>query len=50
MRKIMFWAVTASLTFSGVALANNPSNGSHTGQHHHDRVIKLFASTVQFNR
>ena len=28
MRKIMLWAITASLTFSGVALANNRSNRS----------------------
>jgi hypothetical protein len=49
MRKIMFWAITASLTFSGVALASNRSNRSHAG-HHHARVIKLFASTAQFKQ
>lgn len=50
MRKIMLWAVTASLTFSGVALANNRSTRSQARHHRHVRVIKLFASTVQLKQ
>jgi hypothetical protein len=48
MRKIMLWAITASLTFSGVALANSGANSSHA--RHHARVIKLFATTVQLKQ
>ena len=50
MRKIILWAITASLTFSGVALANNRSNRSHIRHHRHARVIKLFATTVQLKQ
>lgn len=50
MRKIMLWAITASLTFGGVALANDRSKGSHARHHRHGRVIKLLASTVQFKQ
>jgi hypothetical protein len=50
MRKIMFWAITASLIFSGVALANNRSSKSGAGHHDHNPVIRLFASTVQFKQ
>ena len=50
MRKIMLWTITASLTFGGVALANSRSNRSHARQHRNVRVIKLFATTVQFKQ
>lgn len=50
MRRMMLWAVTASLTFGGVALANDRSNRSHARHHRHVRVIKLFSSTVQFKQ
>jgi hypothetical protein len=50
MRKIMLWVVTASLVFSGVALATNRSRKSHARHHQHVRIIKLFASTAQFKQ
>jgi hypothetical protein len=50
MRKIMLWAVIASLTIAGVALANGRSNASHARQHRNVRVIKLFATTVQLKQ
>ena len=50
MRKIMLWAVTASLVFSGAALAKSRANGAHSHHHHHVQVIRLFASTVQFKQ
>ena len=50
MRKIMLWALIASLTVGGVALANDRSNRSHARHHRHVRVIKLFASTVQLKQ
>jgi hypothetical protein len=50
MRKIMLWAVAASLTFSGVALANIRSTGSQARHHPHVRVIRLFAATVQLKQ
>jgi len=50
MRKIMLWAIAASLTVGGVALANGRSNTPHARQHRNVRVVKLFATTVQFKQ
>jgi len=50
MRKTLLWAMAASLTVGGVALANVRSNTGHARPHHNIRVIKLFATTVQFKQ
>lgn len=51
MRRIVSWGVCGALVFGGVALANERSNISpHRHRGGQVRVIKLFASTVEFKQ